>query len=148
MIRFFSTGYLSRYLLLILLGLIIWTPSLLFPTSYNGISSFAFDKISYITTQNIYIQTSISFVLTLVTAFILNQLAVNSGFNGKVSTLVALLYLLLSSALLGEFHNNPVIWINFILVFVQSLSAMFRPQCYRHKRLYQIWVDFLRVVKK
>ena len=118
MIRFFSTGYLSRYLLLFLLGLIIWLPSLLFPTSYTGISSYAFDQISYLTNQNLYIQTSISFVLTLVTAFLLNQFAIINGFNGKVSTLVAFLYLLLTSSLVGEFHNNPVIWINFILVFV------------------------------
>ena len=118
MIRFFSTGYLSRYLLLTLLGLVIWIPSLLFPISYTGISSYAFDQISYLTTQNIYIQTSISFVLTLITAFLLNQLAINNGFNGKISTLVALLYILLTSSLVGEFHNNPVIWINFILVFI------------------------------
>lgn len=118
MIRYFSTGYLSRYLLLILLGFIIWTPSLLYPSFYTGISSFVFNQISYLTAQNIYLQTSISFVLTLITAFLLNQLAIDNGFSGKVSSLIALLYLLLTSSMAGEFHNNPIIWINFILVFI------------------------------
>ncbi len=118
MIRFFSSGYLSRYLLLVFLGLVIWIPSLLFPNSYTGISSYAFDQISYLTNHNIYIQTSISFVLTLVTAFLLNQIAINNGLIGKVSTIVALFYILLTSSLVGEFHNNPAIWINFILIFV------------------------------
>jgi len=118
MIRFFSTGYLSRYLLLLLFGLVIWMPSLLFPVSYSGISSYAYNQILFLTAQNIYVVTSISFVLTLITAFLLNQFAINNGLSAKVSTLIALIYLLLTSSMVEEFHNNPVVWINFILVFV------------------------------
>jgi len=118
MINFFSTGYLSRYLLLVIMALIIWMPSLLFPYSYSGISSFAFDQLCYITNQNLYLQTIIAFILTLLTALVVNRIAVENGFSTKVSTIVALLYLLLTSYVFGEAHNNPVIWINFILVFV------------------------------
>ena len=118
MIRFFSTGYLSRYLLLLLFGLVIWMPSLLFPVSYSGISSYAYNQILSLTAHNIFVLTSISFVLTIITAFLLNQFAINNGLSAKVSTLIALVYLLLTSAMVGETHNNPVIWINFILVFV------------------------------
>jgi len=120
MIRFFSTGYLSRYLIILLMGLIIWAASLLFPISYSGISSYAYNQILYLTAHNNYVLTSISFVLTLITAFLINQLAINNGFSGKVSTLIALFYILLTSSLVDEFHNNPVIWINFILVFILS----------------------------
>jgi len=118
MIKFFSTGYLSRYFLLVLLALFIWIPSFLFPHSYSGISSFAFDQLSYLTDQNLYVQTIIAFILTLTTAFIINKIAVDNGLSSKASTLVAFLYIMLTSVLLGESHNNPVIWINFILVFV------------------------------
>ena len=118
MIRFFSTGYLSRYLLLLLFGLVIWMPSLLFSDSYSGIPSYAYNQILTLTAHNVYVLTSISFVLTIITSFLLNQFAINNGFSAKVSTLIALLYMLLTSAMVGETHNNPVIWINFILVFV------------------------------
>lgn len=120
MIKFFSTGYLSRYLLLVLFALILWIPSLLHPTAYSGISSYAFNIVSAITNQNLLIQTTISFVLTILTALILNKIAVDNGFISMVGTLVAFLYLLLTSVLIGESHNNPVIWINLILVFVLS----------------------------
>lgn len=118
MIKFFSTGYLSRYLFIFIFGLILWIPSLLYPSYYNGISSFAFNQISLITAQNILLQTIASFFITLITAFLLNKCAIDNGLSGKMSTLIALVYFILTSSLSGEFHNNPVIWINFILVFV------------------------------
>jgi len=118
MIRFFSTGYLSRYLLIFLIAIVIWTPSFLFPTSYSGISSYAYNQILYLAAHNNYVLTSVSFIITLITAFLLNQLAISNGFISKVSTLIAILYILITSSLVGESHNNPVIWINFMLVFV------------------------------
>ena len=118
MIRFFSTGYLSRYLLILLIGIVVWLPSLLFPTSYSGISSYAYNQLLFIVAQNNYVITSASFILALVTAFFLNQLAISSGFISKVSTLVAFLYIVFTSSIVGESHNNPVIWINFIMVLV------------------------------
>ena len=120
MVKFFSTGYLSRYLFIFILGLILWIPSFLFPTYYTGISSFAFNQISLLTAQNTFLQTIASFIITLITAFLLNKCAIDNGLSGKMSTLVALVYLILTSSLVGDFHNNPVIWINFILVFVLS----------------------------
>ncbi len=118
MIKFFSTGYLSRYLLVILFGLIVWTPSIVFPTLYTGISSFAYNQILFLTAQNIYIQTFASLIVTLVTAFMLNKCAIDNGLSGKISTLVLFIYIMLTSSLAEEYHNNPVIWINLILVFV------------------------------
>lgn len=120
MIRFFSNGYLSRYIMLIIIGLIFWIPSIVYPTFYTGVSSFAYNQILFLTAQNLYLQTFTSFIITLVTAFLLNKCAIDNGLSGKISTLIALIYVLLTSSLVGEFHNNPVIWINFLLVFVLS----------------------------
>ena len=117
MIKFFSTGYFSRYLLLVLLALVLWMPSILYPSSYTGISSYAFNQLRYLTNHNLYLQTIIAFFLTLYTSFLINKIAINNGFNSKISTLVAFLYIILTSVLLGESHNNPVIWVNFILTF-------------------------------
>ena len=120
MINFFSTGYLSRYLLLILFVVLLWTPSFIHPTAYSGISSYAFNIITNITNQNLFVQTAISFILTILTALILNKVAVDNGFSSMVSTLVAFMYIIITSVMAGESHNNPVIWINFILLFVLS----------------------------
>lgn len=124
MIKFFSSGYLSRYLLLLLFGVVVWIPSFIFPSSYTGISSYAFNQIAYLTAHNNLLLTLFSFILTIISALLLNQFAINNGFSGKVSTLIAFLFLLLTSSLVGEFHNNPVIWINFILIFV--LNSLMR----------------------
>lgn len=118
MIKFFSSGYLSRYILLLIFGVLIWAPSLILPSSYTGISSFAFNQISYLTADNNLVLTILSFALTMVSALLLNQIAITNGFSGKVSTLIAFLFILLTSSLVTEFHNNPVIWINFALIFV------------------------------
>lgn len=120
MIRYFSTGYLSRYLLLIIIGLIFWIPFIIYPTIYTGISSFAYNQILLVTSQNLYFQSIASFIITIVTALLLNKCAIDNGLNGKISTLIAFIYILLANSLAGEFHNNPIIWINFLLVFVLS----------------------------
>ncbi len=118
MIKFFNTGYLSRYLILLILALIIWFPSMLYPTSYSGISSYAYNCISQLVNLNILLLTIFSFLITLLTAFLLNKIAINNGFSSKISTFIAFLYILLTSSIIGESHNNPVIWINFIMIFV------------------------------
>lgn len=120
MIKYFSTGYLSRYILLFFLLLIIWIPSLLVPSGYTGISSYLFDVINIFTSQNLFIQTGFAAILTIFTALLINKIAVENGFTSKVSTLTSFLYIILASAIIGETHNNPVIWINFIMVFVLS----------------------------
>ena len=104
--------------MLVLLALVLWLPSMLFPHTYTGISSYAFSQLGLLANHNLYLQTIIAFFLTLFTALNLNKIAVDNGFNTKVSTLAAFLYILLTSVLSGESHNNPVIWINFILTFV------------------------------
>lgn len=118
MIKFFSSGYFSRYVILLLLSIIIWLPSLLFPSEYTGIESYAYNHITNLIGNNLYLQTIKSFLLTLITAFAINQFALNNGFTNKISTLTALLYILLTSVILYESHNNPIIWANFILTFV------------------------------
>ncbi len=118
MIKFFSTGYFSRYIVLLLLSLLLWMPSLLFPSSYTSIQSYAFDKIELLCNGSVFFQTLLAFFLTLITAFGINKIAIDNGFTNKVSTIVAFLYILLSSTFINEVHNNPIIWINFISIFI------------------------------
>ena len=118
MIKYFSTGYLSRYIVLFILLVAIWLPSLFTPILYTGISSYLFDLINVYTSQNLHVQTGFAILLTLLTAIMINKIAVENGFTSKISTLTALSYILLTSSIVGESHNNPVIWINFIMIFV------------------------------
>lgn len=118
MIKYFNTGYISRYALVIFFGIIIWLPSFIIPESYSGVTSYAYNVISDLFGTNNFVLTIVSFLLTIATAFLLNSYAIRTGIIGKVSTIVFMLYVLLSSSLTPGFHNNPIIWINFILVFV------------------------------
>ncbi len=93
-------------------------PSLIFPTAYSGISSYAFNQIACITCQNTYLQTFLSFIIILITTLLLNKIAVDGGLTTKTSTLIALLYIMLTSSILSNAHNNPVIYINLIAVFI------------------------------
>ena len=118
MIKYFNTGYVSRYVLVIIIAIIIWIPSLIIPENYSGVTSYAYGIILELLGNSTLAITLISLFLTLFTALLLNLYAINSGIVGKVSTLAFALFVIFSSTLTGEFHNNPAIWINFILVFV------------------------------
>jgi len=118
MIRYFNTGYVSRYVLVMIIAILIWIPSFIIPENYTGVTSYAYNIILEVFGSNNFAITIASFFLTLITALFLNLYAINSGFVGKVSTLTFALFIIFSSTLTGEYHNNPSIWINFILVFV------------------------------
>ena len=118
MIKYFSTGYFSKYLLVLIGGAILWLPSLLFPNVYSGAVSFAYDHIFEFIYHNNFVLTSISFLLTIGTAIFLNKFAIDNQFVSKVSTLILVLYILFTSIFTKEIHNNPIIWVNFLLVFV------------------------------
>lgn len=118
MIKYFSRGYISRYIIVIITSIVIWIPSFLLPESYTGVNSYAYSVLSDLIGGNSLVITIISFFLTVFTGLFLNSKAIDTGFVSKVSTLPFVLFILVSSSLIGEFHNNPIVWINFILIFV------------------------------
>lgn len=118
MIRYFNTGYISRYLIIIFIAILLWIPIILFPVTYSGIVSFGYNIIVDIINGNYTVLSLFSLLLTLLTAFLLNLYSIESGITGKVSTLVMVVYIILSASQTGSFFNNPVIWVNFIMVFV------------------------------
>ncbi len=118
MIRYFNTGYFSRYLLIFFLAIVLWMPGFIYPQAYSGIISFGYDMLYYMSGSNVFIITVISFFITLLTAILLNLFSIESSISGKVSTLVMVLFVILSISLTGSYQNNPVIWINIIMSFV------------------------------
>lgn len=118
MIKYFTTGYISRYVLIVIIAFIIWIPSFLLPDNYTGVTSYAYNIILNLFGANTLVITIICFLLTIITGFFLNLNAINNGLVGKVSTLPFVLFVFVSSLVIGEYHNNPIIWINFIMIFV------------------------------
>jgi len=106
--------------MILFIGIIIWIPAFIIPENYTGIISYAYGILLEIAGGNNLIITAVSFVLTIFTALLLNKVAIDNGLIGKVSTIVFVLYILISGSLTGCFHNNPVVWINFLMVFVWS----------------------------
>ena len=118
MIRYFNTGYISRYLIIIFLAVILWIPAIIFPVIYSGIVSFGYNIIVNLFNNNHIFLTTFSLILTLFTAVLLNYFSIESGIIGKVSTLVMAVFIILSASQTGSFFNNPIIWVNIIMVFV------------------------------
>ncbi len=117
MIRFFNTGYFSRYIIIIVLAIIIWLPSFLFPNSFSGATGIAYFHLSNLLNSPLLL-TILSAFITVVTSIVLNQFAIRTGIISKVSTFAMILFVLLSSIFVVDFHNNPFIWVNFIMIFV------------------------------
>ena len=127
MIRYFNTGYISRYLVVFAIAILLWLPSILYPSPYVGRETYAFNFFTYLSISNPLFFTIISMVFTLITAFMLNLYSIKFNLSGKVNTLVWALYILISSAVVGGFHNNPITITNIIMVFVW-MNLMNLPQ--------------------
>lgn len=118
MIDYFNSGYISRYLTAIVIVILIWIPSFILPVQYSGPTSYGYDLLKLLTLDNYYLLTVILLLISLLTALFLNKFSIDAGFTGKISTLVMVLYIIYSNALNYENHNNPIIVINFFLIFV------------------------------
>ncbi len=118
MIKYFNTGYISRYFVCFLIGLILWIPSFLVP--FNGgeiglIWSNLLFKFS-----NTVVLSLFSFILVLVTSVILNKFAIDNGFSGNLGTLVLLFYIVFSSLFNTGHYLGSFMIVNLMLIFVWS----------------------------
>jgi hypothetical protein len=120
MIRYFSTGYFSRYIAILVLACTLWVPMLFYPNSDKVIDSLGYDFIELIFSHNPYLLAIIAFLVTLISGFLLNYFSIESGISGKVSTLVFAIYILLSASQSDIIVSAPIIWVNILMIFVWS----------------------------
>lgn len=127
MLRYFQSAYFTRTLLLVLLAALLWLPAFLLqaePPQVSGSSGPLYQLFLFLIGSNIFIQLLITFLITIATAFLLNQLATTFGFSARISQLAMLMYILLSSALSTFTVLSPLVVVNFLLLFV--LRSLFK----------------------
>jgi len=83
MIRYFNTGYISRYLVVFAIAILLWLPSILYPSPYVGRETYAFNFFTYLSISNPLFFTIISMVFTLITAVMLNLYSIKFNLSGK-----------------------------------------------------------------
>ncbi len=116
MIKFFSTGYFDRYILVLVIALVIWVPGLFISAEYIRPAVPSSLNIAILLNEFSGLLWVTAFLLLLLTAFVVNKAAAESGFVSKLSTLIMLFYILLMSVFTDNMINNPIIICNFILI--------------------------------
>ena len=133
MLRYFNSGYFTRTLMLVFLAAFMWLPAFLMleETIVAEYQGPLYQLFILVTGNNTYLHLSIAFFLTIVAALLLNQIATQYGFTEKISHLGMLVYILFSSALVSQTAMNPVIFINFLMLFfLQSLFKLTESKAY------------------
>lgn len=126
MLRYYQSAYFTRTLLLVLLAALLWLPAFLLQseTRISGDSGPLFQLFLFLIGDNVFVHLSAAFLITIATAFLLNQLATEFGFSARISQLAMLMYVLLSSALTIYTALSPLILVNFLLLFM--LQSLFK----------------------
>ncbi len=118
MLKYFSSEYLSRYLSLGILLLICWIPALLLKEQISFSEEPLYQLYLWITSSHFYLQMGIGFTLSLFIALMTNNILKTFGLSGKVTTLGMLVSMLLMSAIWSQIGMNPLLWVNFLFVFL------------------------------
>lgn len=125
MIRYFQSGYLSRYIVIFILAIIFWIPSFIVQTNSEGISLPFYQLLSWLTGNNYYILTSLAFSIILFSSLIINNLCTETGISAKISMLGSFLFIVVASALTFYTEMSPFIWINLLLLLMLRLLYFF-----------------------
>ena len=125
MIRYFQSGYLSRYIVIFILAVVFWTPSFIVQTNSGGISLPFYQLLSWIAGNNYYILISVAFSIVLFSSLIINYLCTEIGISAKISMLGSFLFIIVASALTFYTEMSPFIWVNLLLLLMLRLLYFF-----------------------
>ena len=126
MIRYFQSAYISRYIIALLLLGAFWIPS--FITLALG-GQHGVDSPWQLVGSDYYalLLTLGSVVVSLVTALAINQVSSGFGISSRISTLSALVYVILGSSLTLFTEASPFLLINLLIVLLIR-NLFFIPQ--------------------
>lgn len=124
MLKFFSTGHLSRYIIISFLVIFFWIPAFLNPVSYHSVAEPLFLFISTILNINPYLSIISTLIISIFSALLINQLASDYEFSGRFSSLGMFFFVILSASLPAFFSFNPIILSNVFILFL--LKNVFR----------------------
>ncbi len=122
MLHYFQSAYLSRYIVVFALALIYWVPTfIILPEFSQDFNSFI--VLPVFRGKALLFFTALAFATSLLTALIANQIASDSGFIGRVSTVGLFVFVLFSSSLASFPNYSAFILIN--LMFVLFIRLLF-----------------------
>ena len=125
MIRYFQSGYLSRYIVIFILAIVFWTPSFIVQTNSEEISLPFYQLLSWLAGNNYYILISVAFSIILFSSLIINYLCTEIGISAKISMLGSFLFIIVASALTFYTEMSPFIWVNILLLLMLRLLYFF-----------------------
>lgn len=120
MLRYFQSAYLSRYIFVFVATLIYWAPSY-FVIQSEELTQTAFFALPVIEGYLFFLLLTIFMVIAFLTALLTNQIAAESGFTGRISTVTLFIFILFSSSLPSFTSFTIFILANFIFVFLIRL---------------------------
>ncbi|HEY9115509.1 MAG TPA: DUF6427 family protein [Bacteroidales bacterium] len=118
MLKYFSSGHLSRFITIFFLIVLFWLPAFIahhiyVPDFGNPLFLFLFQLTAF----NIYLQISIALLITIGSALVVNQIAADFEFSSRFSSLAIFFFILCSSAFISFFSFNPILLANLFLFF-------------------------------
>lgn len=116
MIKFFSTGFFSRYLWLILLLIVCWLPGFVHPDNYLASPDAHFTPFQSILKLFPLAGMLINFIIYLFSIFLLNAISIEHNISGKINTLPIFAYLLFTASIKAYFSANPYLLISLLLL--------------------------------
>ena len=118
MLKFFGAGHLSRYVAIFLLLVLFWTPAFINPQNYYLYADTPFAKLAELVEVNIYFSTILAFIIIVISALLLNQLATDYEFSSRYSSLGMFFLVILTSSLPAFYSFNPIILANVFILFL------------------------------
>ena len=121
LINFFKTSYLLQYLLLILLGGVLWAGSFINPLEVAGSNELltpGYNLLLDIIGYNSWLSVILAFILTISGAFLFNYTLSKNELISKNTLIAALVYIVLMSHSVSSMSLNPAIIASFLLIIV------------------------------
>jgi len=118
MLNFFRKGYPVQYISLFLFALLMWAPQFL-----NNEQNFFVDQpfltINYhVSGLYYYLVTAFSFVILIASAMLVNVMAAENGFSGKLMSTGMLFYIILALSYPGFFQSALMLMVNLLIIFI------------------------------
>ena len=127
MLKYFNSAYFSRTLILVSLAALMWLPAFIIPAKTTIAQNPAplYQLFLFLTGGSIYLQLSIAFILTIVSALLLNQIVTEFGISEKISQQGTFVYLIFSGAMSCYTTMNVPVLISLpALLFLRTLFKM------------------------
>ena len=124
--KFFRSSYLSQYILLFILGIILWSKSFIAPTEITEANSIApfFSIIPYWLDNLKWLAAIIAFILLYFESLLLNKTLADNNIVPKTTLIPAFVYFVFMSWSPFALTLHPVLIANLFLIFV--LNNLFR----------------------